>query len=164
MPLFMPWDFSGTWVGEYAYDPDPTVPDRPAATGFRLSVQPRWFGRFGGRIEDEPAAGAPGTADVRGAVSLTGVRFTKRYDVLLFRTAAGLVSARAYLASEGYTPLGEVSGSPLRYVGELDPAREVLAGTWVSPKHVRRVWTMNGIIKLPFPEYSGTWFAKRQPA
>src|SRR5262249_25108242 len=73
-------DIGGTWVGRYGYDEE-LLDEVPPPVVFTLVARVGWFGRFRGTIQDDPVAGNPDEAAVRGWVTERTVEFRKQYPM-----------------------------------------------------------------------------------
>lgn len=154
-------DIGGTWVGQYGYDED-FPDDVPPPVAFTLTARPGWFGRFRGTVRDDPAAGVPDEAAVRGWVTETTVEFRKQYPVFYMQLRGERVTLREYMEElNGVSIDRDVPPKPIHYRGEYDPVRGAFAGAWRIPGGP--VWlSSNGrSLRLEFPECTGVWAMRR---
>jgi hypothetical protein len=125
------WSITGSWQGHYAYDPTSENPHPVPAVPFRLQLKQGWFGRFSGRVQDDPGRGTPQEGTIKGVVSGDQIEFVKWQPVCYMRDGDRLQSLREYLESQcNLPPDRDVQLPPINYRGRYDAATGRVAGTW----------------------------------
>lgn len=162
MGIFASWDITGTWLGEYGYEPVPMTFELPSKVPFTFMAEQGWFGRVYGSIQDDPQLGVLDMADVTGWISADGVTFQKQYPIFYVMGEKGRISLRESMRLHGAPMDVDVLPSPIRYVGRCDAERMLVKGTWQIAAHVI-AFTSNGRpLRLPMPACSGTWSMRRK--
>jgi hypothetical protein len=125
------WDITGTWHGEYHYDPGAGLDGMPHHVDFTLDAQLGWLGRFRGLIQDDAESGAFAPATMVGRVCGSRVSFRKQYPHF-YVTANGKLTILGDLleARDGILLDADPPPQPIWYHGTYDERNEVVTGTW----------------------------------
>jgi hypothetical protein len=157
------WDITGSWAGEYAYDPTRTASTVPPSVRFTLTARQGWFGRFRGVIQDDQTSGVPDEAAVAGRVTASGLTFLKQYPAAYLRLGGQSVTLREWLEwQQGIRIDSEIAAQAIRYCGEYEPLERVVRGTWRVEAHCIRIRSGRRLLEVRLEALSGTWSMRRQ--
>jgi hypothetical protein len=138
------WDITGTWIGEYSYDPHFAVQVLPPPISFSLSAHLGWLGRFQGTIQDDPVGGTFEAAAMVGRVCGHSVSFRKQYPHYYVFHEEKLMTLKEQLqAIHGIALDEDPPAEPIWYRGQYDGGSEVVKGLFqrymehATTKHLR---------------------------
>lgn len=153
-------DGSGTWEGEYVYDPVPGFPPLESAT-FTLRLEQEPSGELRGTAHDHPPTGLPGEGRIQGRVRGETIKFTKELDAYYTVGAQGVRTLQEFVAEKyGEQELGEVPAPPVHYEGQFEGA-DLARGFWYIDAHAVRLPTQEK--SLRFSSATGSWEMRRRP-
>ena len=148
---------SGTWVGQYRYDPPVTLFPVP----FQLMLKQTWLGRFSGTVSDGDG-GMPELGTVSGWVRRGRISFTKLMPVLRVAADTGTLPFHEHAAKSGWAVEADTRHPPILYEGSLSDDGRRAEGIWRV-----EAWTLPVLGQLrafEFPRFSGTWSAQHAGA
>ena len=157
------WDITGTWIGEYRYDPSPAIPELPAPTRFTLEAHRGALGRVRGTIQDDPARGAFEPATMVGRVCGATVWFRKQYPRYYVYDRGQLTTLEEQLeAEQGITLNESPAGRPIWYRGRYDEECDSVAGMWRIKRRLMFFKARGRLHVTLVGGVRGTWHMQRQ--
>ncbi|BCL40016.1 hypothetical protein [Nostoc sp. MS1] len=156
------WNITGTWTGEYSYDPNDLYPNHQLSVPFTLVVQQSWFGRFRGQVQDDPQRGIPEQGFVKGQITGYKISFFKRLPVFYVASSTGLKTLFDYWLEEYNISLDhEVEHPPIHYIGEFSDLHNQASGVWRLGGNTIRVLSQGKLIQTVLPVSTGIWRMER---
>jgi hypothetical protein len=150
------WDFRGHWLGQYKYDPNPSLPQTPVVS-FILTLKRTWLGKMRGSVQDDPSTGMPETGIILGKVKGLDIEFVKLMPVCYLLVDGKSVRFSQHLGLDRDLPAPEI-----HYRGSYVPAEEMVRGTWgITPRTIR-LRNFGSVYSYKFARCTGTWEMRRQ--
>ncbi len=160
----MTWIVTGTWVGQYWYNPNPesTKLPPPCRFGLRLA-QSGCFSTVRGKDWEEPIRGMPGPGIVKGRAGRDYLRFFKWMPVCyVISKDLRLITLGEHMELEYGQPLDQpVPHPPIRYFGKCDSTGDKLEGRWELISTLIEVTSRGQLVRLGSGTANGRWTAQR---
>ncbi|MEH1852543.1 MAG: hypothetical protein V7L11_12840 [Nostoc sp.] len=156
------WNITGTWIGEYSYDPNDLYPNHQLSVPFTLVLQQSWFGRFRGQVQDNPQKGMPEQGFVKGQIAGYKISFFKRLPVFYVASSTGLKTLFDYWLEEyGIRLDHQVEHPPIHYIGEFSDVHNQAIGVWRLGGNTIRVQSQGKLLQTVLPVSTGIWRMER---
>ena len=144
---------AGKWSGEYHYASS-SEEMLPAVVGFTLVLRKGWFGRFRGKVRNDPATGMLEEGTVEGRLKAQKVEMVKQFPVCRVNHEGKNITAGELLRNRGIEiPEGvELPHRAIEYEGSFTDSDHA-EGSWRISFGPLEFW---GYV-MQMREMTGTW-------
>ena len=156
------WSITGSWIGQYDYDPRPAIPNL-APISFTLQATQGWFGFFRGVVQEESTKGAPEPATVRGQVFGSQLVLRKWYPKFYVTDGTRWITLKTSIERDHRIVVDdEIAALPIMYWGEYNSQSETIIGSWQFEETYVSFKSEGKRLYLPFGKNTGKWFMHRE--
>ncbi|MCL2647921.1 MAG: hypothetical protein FWD61_13055 [Phycisphaerales bacterium] len=153
-------NLTGTWQGQYSFDPDdklPKLPDRPIS--FLMTLKQGWFSSISGSAQDDPNHGMPEPAKISGRLKNNRLTLTKSHPTIRL-VHDGKFESTAQLAERYRVALDEYPPPhpKIHCLGTISDDGQSISGEWLLNSGEIHI---PGSRSLQLPALRGTWSMKR---
>jgi len=153
-------NLTGTWQGQYSFDPNERLPKLPSfPISFQMTLKQGWFGLISGTAQDDPKHGMPEPAKISGRLKNNSIALTKSHPKIRvvhegkFQSTEQLAE-RYRVALDEYPP----AHPKIHCYGTLSDDGQSISGEWLLSSSEIRI---PGSRPLQLPALRGTWSMKR---